>query len=135
MAMKKTEHCIARAMTSTTTEAGPRCPFVRKSLKSAGTTHVALMSRSARTTSKRGNTLKTNRHRPNVCAVSTTSIYNVNGIMPQLDFLVCYRRMSGTVILDMCYLKKIISSDITAFEPGTLASLLVEHVGNVTVDF
>ena len=31
--------------------------------------------------------------------------------------------------------KKIISSDITAFEPGTLASLLVEHVGNVTVDF
>ena len=35
-------------------------------------------------------------------------------IMPQLDFLMCYR---------------------TAFEPGTLASLLVEHVGNVTVDF
>ena len=32
----------------------------------------------------------------------------------------------------MCYLKKIISSDITAFEPGTFASLLVEHVGNVT---
>ena len=35
----------------------------------------------------------------------------------------------------MCYFQKIISSDITAFEPGTLASLLVEHVGNVTVDF
>ena len=35
----------------------------------------------------------------------------------------------------MCYLKKIISSDITAFEPGTLTSLHVEHVGNVTVDF
>ena len=52
--------------------------------------------------------------------------------MPQLDFLVCYIRMWGTVILDMCYLKKLISSDITAFEPGTLASLLVEHVGNVT---
>ena len=33
------------------------------------------------------------------------------------------------------YKKKIKSSDITAFEPGTLASLLVEHVGNVTVDF
>ena len=31
--------------------------------------------------------------------------------------------------------KKIISSDITAFEQGTLASLMVEHVGNVTVDF
>ena len=35
----------------------------------------------------------------------------------------------------MCNYKKIISSDMTAFEPGTLASLLVEHVGNVTVDF
>ena len=35
----------------------------------------------------------------------------------------------------LCYLKKIISSEITAFEPGTLASLLVEHVGNVTVYF
>ena len=35
----------------------------------------------------------------------------------------------------MYNLKKIISSDITAFEPGTLASLLVEHVGNVTVVF
>ena len=35
----------------------------------------------------------------------------------------------------MCNLKKIISSDITAFELGTLANLLVEHVGNVTVDF
>ena len=34
-----------------------------------------------------------------------------------------------------CYFLKIISSDITAFEPGTLASLLVEHVGNVTVNF
>ena len=36
----------------------------------------------------------------------------------------------------MCNLKKIISSDITAFEPGTLASLLIEHVDStVTVDF
>ena len=35
----------------------------------------------------------------------------------------------------MCNLKKIISSDITAFEPGTSASLLVEHVGSVTVVF
>ena len=34
----------------------------------------------------------------------------------------------------MCNLKKIISSDITAFKQGTLASLLVGHVGNVTVD-
>ena len=33
----------------------------------------------------------------------------------------------------MCYFQKIISSDITAFEPGTLASLLVEHVGSVIV--
>ena len=55
----------------------------------------------------------------------TTTLSPVDGIMPQLDFFVCYR----------CYLKKIKSSDITAFEPGTLASLLVEHVGNVTVDF
>ena len=31
----------------------------------------------------------------------------------------------------MCYFQKIISSDITAFEPGTLANLLVEHVGSV----
>ena len=31
-----------------------------------------------------------------------------------------------------CYLKKIISSNITAFEPGTLASLLLAHVGSVT---
>ena len=31
--------------------------------------------------------------------------------------------------------RKIISSEITAFEPDTLASLLVEHVGNLTVDF
>ena len=35
----------------------------------------------------------------------------------------------------MCNLKKIKSSDTTAFEPGTLASLLVEHVDSVTVDF
>ena len=34
-----------------------------------------------------------------------------------------------------CVIFKKSSSDITAFEPGTLASLLVEHVGNVTVDF
>ena len=34
----------------------------------------------------------------------------------------------------MCYFQKIISSDITAFEPGTLASLLVEHVDSVNVD-
>ena len=34
-----------------------------------------------------------------------------------------------------CVIKKIISADMTAFKPGTLASLLVEHVGNVTVDF
>ena len=53
-------------------------------------------------------------------------------IMPQLDFLVCYRRMYGTVILDMCNFQIIISSDITAFEPGTLASLLIENVCNVT---
>ena len=32
----------------------------------------------------------------------------------------------------MCYFFFKSSSDITAFEPGTLASLLVEHVGNVT---
>ena len=40
----------------------------------------------------------------------------------------------GIINLDMCNLKKIIS-DITAFEPGTLAYLLVEHVSSVTVDF
>ena len=34
----------------------------------------------------------------------------------------------GHIHLDMCNYKKIISSDITAFEPGTLANLLVEHV-------
>ena len=28
------------------------------------------------------------------------------GVMPQLHFLVCYRRMYGIVILGMCYLKK-----------------------------
>ena len=31
-----------------------------------------------------------------------------------------------------CNLKKIISADITAFEPGTSASSLVEHVDSVT---
>ena len=35
----------------------------------------------------------------------------------------------------MCYFPKIISFDITAFEPGILASLLVKHIGNVTMDF
>ena len=49
--------------------------------------------------------------------------------MPQLDILVSYTE--GTVILDVL----IISSDITVFEPSTLACLLVEHVVNVTVDF
>ena len=54
--------------------------------------------------------------------------------MPQLDFLVCYTNVGHSNF--RCYLKKIIS-DITAFEPCTLslASLLVEHIGNVTVDF
>ena len=38
-------------------------------------------------------------------------------------------------MLDMCNFFKLILSDITAFEPGILTSLLGEHVGNVTVDF
>ena len=39
---------------------------------------------------------------------------------------------TSTVILNMCNLKKFISFDITAFEPGTLANLLVENVDSAT---
>ena len=52
------------------------------------------------------------------------SVSLCSGIMPKTNL--------GHSNFRYVLLKKIISSEINAFEPDTLASLVVEHVGNLT---